>query len=173
MARKGFTYKPCPGFGSSSGRLVDKVCDVCARYLESERERTSAIAEIVGKTYKAYGTVEKPYSLPYVRGSRDRFQIAIHGLSEVVSIPYSGWEDVPHVWPRNNGDYVDWRTKRMFEPKVAATLGEIYAAVVGLAEEAYKDGHQDGRDLLNQLASGEITADKFNDVATRVNERGL
>lgn len=189
---RGSTVEPCHGCGREVVRIKDRVCSDCKAVLSHASamrlEPRSALGE-VAKQRAAVNMVpmllqERSYALPYVHHLptelRGRVQNAFHRLSmlasqhpdasvtrnDVVKVDGSAF-----VWPYGKHERAEWQLLRVIDADAARALREAYAAVVDGTQAAYAEGFQRGKALLAQLASGEITADKFNDTVLRETSR--
>lgn len=170
MRRNGFTNDPCHGCGEIGMRRKDQVCVKCAALLAPARKRESEIEERGQDAAEPFFLQEKAYALPYIgHCERDPVLQAFFDLSMLVSEPTSLWpESSKSVWPFSGRDRGDWAVPRLVRPLVAAALRALFSAVRTALDEAHAKGHQQGRDLLRRLASGEMTADDFNNQAMRI-----
>lgn len=164
---KGWISQPCMGCGKSVRRKAVEVCNDCGNKMAYAEAAIASEARHEQKV--AYRTKSRDYAIPYFRCS-DEIKKALHALSVAVSDPSPAeWFDrkgTPILWPAppRQTDY-DWFTTRMFEPRVATALTAVFVACRSSTEESYIEGHKRGRALLQALVSGEITADKFNEMS--------
>lgn len=169
--RRGFTNKPCPGCGAEGSRPTNGVCQVC----EARLRLAIALEKSEGQRQglQRFTTKKVSYALPYFLHQTDRLRDAIHALSHAVSQPAADdWnrENAPPLFD-DTSERRGFDVVRMFEPRHAAALIEIFEASREAVVGAYTKGHNRGRDLLRSLASGEVTADQFNDAAIRQESR--
>lgn len=172
MKRRGQSTLPCHGCGSTLPHWTGQVCDECAKALREHKaykEQEAADTDTVLMTGK-----QQDYALPHIRHESHDSSIRkpLHALMLKLSMPAS-W---PHPKPvgrvftpllNTSGHISEWDTTVRIRPDHAQLLDEILQAAIKLSEHAYAEGHRDGKSLLAQLASGEITADEFNDTALR------
>lgn len=186
-AGRGRTYDPCHCCGNSTLRPKDRICDECQRTFNFAKDREKELATLTDQAPLPYYVKERYYALPYLRRGGDPgrdVQEAFHDLSVLVS---SVTQDSPPLIPATKREPCasrdpkfalwefeasehrqhEWECVRAFSPPIAAAIRVAYSAVRAAVEYAYKDGHDDGRRLLMQLAAGEITADNFNEAAAR------
>lgn len=163
-------------------RRKTEVCNECratldiGRQLKEERRQSTHAAMIMR---------EVPHALPYLRKAPSsncgKVQAAFWRLSMLLSRPTDETADMNHgpserlgsspgylyLW-RDRHDGHSWAVTRVIDRATADALGDAYEAVKRMAEAAYADGHADGRNLLMQLASGDLTPDQFNERAARL-----
>lgn len=177
MGRRGQTSKPCEGCGDAShSREIGKVCLSCQRRLELA---AAYIEETKDSGFKPYRIPWAAHILPYIpRGSKgtfdrgsaaDRFRTIFYGLLRSVSRRWlgstAGYETGcfdHHMGERDRlrrtGDPHGGGTEVVaVDPAMMKLLRELYAAAMDVAEAAYEEGHEDGRNLLSGLASGEVS----------------
>lgn len=178
---RGATIKPCHGCGSTTPHRPDSVCDDCkARFRKlADLEAAQAAGTIDRQPYRC---TDYAHHLPYIHscagGSREdqnRLQEAFYALAQAMSTPSADHAySVPAervVWPYTRQDRGDGvRVTRMFVPGQPEALRAVYQAVRDAIPRARAAGHQEGRQLLAQLAAGRITMDALNDCATRAEE---
>lgn len=171
--RRGTSTKPCHGCGSTDMHWTNQVCDECAQALREHAEmvkRRDECPDTVVMMGKA-----QAHALPWIPKLDSEqckpIQAGFHALQEAMSeqcgyAPYS----IPRIFPtlRASSSSNDWNQTVRIRPDVAAALGSTYKAVADAVAAAHKKGHEEGRNLLAQLASGQITTDDFNNTAARV-----
>lgn len=167
----------------------DKLCGTCIDFVERAKAREAEIeqrTDVVAMFFK-----ERDYALPYlfnepkVNGERV-LQHLFWNLAQLVSEPttdspddgdqrdYYAPETVARreavtIWPFRQNDRVgEFRTVRAIRPEVAAAVKALFVAVRDALDGAHREGTEEGRSLIAQLASGAITSDKFNDIALRM-----
>lgn len=178
MRRAGISNKPCHGCGLAIPHATDSVCQFCrdklTGYDRIMRER-AAVPDTIIMVSKSVAR-----SLPYLprlgafndRGSRDDIQQGFLGIVGALSTPASLIDGAPSIFEFNGNPSVELPHEFRCGVRIRRDHGELigmtYSAVKTAIELAYIDGHRRGRNLLNQLASGEITSDQFNNTAARV-----
>lgn len=188
-ASRGYTYEPCHCCGGTlHQRPKDSICSDCKKLVaDAQAMRDAVDAQAASGEAMPFYTHERDYALPHIPnvGSNDGLKQAFHKLSELVSTPTTErppmvrdpgkfarptdkiTEDKWFLWASNNLRSHDWTCQRTFNPAVADAIRTLFLATRDATDKAYKEGHRDGRDLLMQLAAGEITMDKLNDTALR------
>lgn len=179
-AKKGFTFDPCHGCGQVpsdwQGRPKDKVCSNCANTLQLARKFTDEQAAIGDVVQVAIPT--QPHWFPYIPHSNIRrqqmgtqetiWQLALSCSSP--SIENTGVAGVPRLIPVPSNGRTDWSPHkqedvRLMPASIAAQFAMLYTVISRELTESYEDGKERGQSLLGQLASGEITASKFNEMS--------
>lgn len=178
-AKKGYTFDPCHGCGEVpdgyEGRKKDAVCSNCRQTLnlakkaaDDQKLRGDAIVVAIPT---------QSHWLPYLleRGSfdeRNAIQRAFWAVALASSAPHldGGLRQAKYLVTSRSGDHSPWSAYgpedfRLMPAGVATSLDVLYSAIRKGLETCYSEGKKDGSNLLGQLASGGITADKFNDMA--------
>jgi hypothetical protein len=73
----------------------------------------------------------------------------------------------PRKGDHSSGYFADPKDARVFRLDVAEKLQALYASIHDGLKAAYVAGEEHGASLLQQLASGDMTASKFNEIALR------
>lgn len=165
------TRKPCIGCGEVHPyRPADKLCHDCARDLQLGQRLRKKIK--AGKAdVKIYKVAEYGWShwYPYIHVGhsgeagdefRRAFDLVVTQSSDPAEI---GSIDTEILVPANNFTTSDQQYPVSMKPELAEGLRRLYLAVQSIADEAYKNGKADGCDLLNGLASGEMSVKEFNE----------
>jgi ribosomal protein L34E len=174
--RKGQSTQPCHGCGSTLPHWSNAVCDVCStaiRGYNSIMAERAAVGDMVEMLSK-----ERSYALPSVgyfcsSAVRDAIQKRVLQLTQWLSVPsesnaHQGTKQIFRFSGHGASSAEhEWRTVVRIRPEHAEALGELHEAIGTAIHEAHKAGHESGRNLLNSLASGEITSDQFNNTAIR------
>jgi hypothetical protein len=176
----GRTRKPCPGCGKANGlwREAGTVCNECRRILSAYRLRLKAAQapKKSGEVRLAVPTAAHwlPYLMhggePFGRDARAQFQKAFLDLTTAISTTpimdrYKvgmGWDAEELIEPKRSDAGIG-----TFPVGVVDPLRRLYAAANLLAQIAYRQGHEEGTNLLAQLASGERTVADFNETKAR------
>lgn len=174
--RRGQSTQPCHGCGSTLPHWSNAVCDVCAAAIKgyntimTERAAVGDMVEMVSK--------ERSYALPsigYTCSStvRDVIQKRVLQLAQWLSAPSQSFVsgEMKQIFRFSgsgaNSAQHEWRTVVRIRPEHAEAIGELHEAIGIAINEAHKNGHEAGRNLLLGLAGGHITSDQFNDKAVR------
>lgn len=188
-ARPGYTYDPCHCCGSTlHQRPKDRICSDCVKLVaDAQAIRQAQDSQAASGEAMPFYTHERDYALPYLAHvDRDLgLQAAFLKLSELLSTPtkdrppmvpdprvksphdYKITEDKWFLWGSNNIRSGDWVCQRTFSPAIAEAIRTLFLKTREAIEQAYKNGHKDGRNLLMQLAGGEITTNQLNETALR------
>lgn len=173
MTRKGVSKQPCHGCGSTDEHWTGQVCDECARSIKGYKELMAQRAADTS-TVLMKGK-EVAYALPHISNCGTEASRAVQSgflaLQNALSVPSTWHEGIAKERifdPRNTYRESDWDMQVRIKPEHAKALGGTYGAVCDAISGAYKAGHSAGRNLLNQLASGQITADEYNNKALRI-----
>lgn len=187
-APRGYYKDPCQGCGSTETRRKGTLCHVCAGKLEAfeqwQRELAARPREILPFVTKAVA-----YAIPYLRhdGERldaggTRLQVRFFDLAQAISEPRAidGQAAIPDdrpagdaaVFPESgnvSARYAgDWNEVRLFDATAARALRALFVDVRAALREAHSEGVRQGRNLISQLAAGEITVDQLNTAAARL-----
>lgn len=113
------------------------------------------------------------HSLPYIahageyRGERnfqEHFRRAVRNLVRAISGPLPGNAPyIPNSLFRRCGAENSESEAVMLKEDVAELLRTMYEAVQNMTEYAFAKGKADGTNLLMQLASGDVSLNKFNE----------
>lgn len=176
MARPGRSTQPCHGCGSSQMHRTGRVCDECAAAIRGYADimaQRAAVKDAVIMVSK-----ERSYALPHLRhaqrpqgGGDEPIAAGFLEIEQALSTPVEGYHSgAPKIFDfaaEKSSRQGDWDCYVRINPDHAHAIGRTYEAVRIALLHAYSDGFHSGRDLLNQLARGDITADEFNTVAAR------
>lgn len=177
MSRPGRSTQPCHGCGSTLPHLTGRVCDTCAQALVEHSQIMAQRAAM--KDAVVMASKEREYALPRLEHTPDLrdergsphypIQEGFLELTRALSTSCQYTSSAPLIFKPAPNEYApnNWRTYVRINPDHAKVLGDTYEAVRVALEHAYRKGHADGRNLLGQLASGQITEDEFNDCAIR------
>ena len=160
--------KPCPGCKEvSSRRAAADVCFGCAQLLKwaaEERERQLHQSGLV-----RFGL---PMYLSYLPGTGDagrdlerRFMalaVATSALTPEGAPFREAGDQFKEI--RRLSSYASSDEDRMARPEVVTALVETWRAIVDAVRAANADGHHDGSRLLVGLATGEVSAQNFNEL---------
>lgn len=160
------TRKPCPACKEVDPRRpAGDVCYSCKRLLAASR----MIEEQQAKKFELqYQVPNVSRYFPYVPhtslGIRDSFRKAffdvVTSLSVIPAVP-DGPGEV--LIPGTDGGY-DNRTSTVYiDSADKDTMRNLYAAVIGIAREAYAKGKGDGQDFIRGMCAGEVTVNQFNE----------
>lgn len=168
---------PCPGCKATGKyRFKDEVCNDCkALFAEVEAYRAELKRLLTDPAIIAVDTPEpnRPHDLPYIHmcGSDNcdelhRAMLAlVHGAG--VSIGFrapSEWGEsyyqrigvevdaVKVVSGQKGGDHA-----LLLQRSVHEAFKRLYSAIESAVTHAYREGHEEGRDLLMSLHAGDIT----------------
>lgn len=183
-APRGRTFDPCHGCGQVpsawNGRAKDQVCNVCATNLALAKK----VAEDQTRADLRVVTVPTaPHWLPYLHRSRSRpdradVQAELWKLAILCSVPAMSIPAVKaqRLVPLLDGDRTDWSASRIEDYRsipaaVADQFAVLYNALRHELVDCYNEGKREGQNLLGQLASGDITANEFNDLTLRERRR--
>lgn len=173
---KGQSTQPCHGCGSTLPHWSNAVCDECAAAIKgyhaimAERAAVGDMVEMLSK--------ERSYALPSIgyfcsTDVREMIQRRVLQLTQWLSVPSQSWanKDMKQIF-RFSGSGAsssehEWSTVVRIRPEHAEAIGELHEAIGIAINEAHKNGHEAGRNLLLGLAGGHITSDQFNDKAVR------
>jgi hypothetical protein len=170
---RGTTWDPCHACGDEGNRPKNSVCGKCRsifeRALRREAEVAAAGEDVIVRS------CERAYAMPYLRHETARgdpsgenpIRKPMLRLSEVISEPAIHATDAQDLW--GDGRY-DWVTYRRMPRAAFEAMRDAYDAIGKALTAAHREGHREGRDLLLQLAAGEITNDEFNDRAARLDK---
>lgn len=174
------TTKPCPGCGTVvPWRTANKVCPSCAALLDAARKRNDKIEEMAKNPELV--SVLLPWAIhayPYIQhanavpgGKTDHeFYSAVDTLLRCSGVLPPGddkwkWGESRPVFPYlksfGNGPGHDATLLRLEKPVYELWL-KVWSAVVEMVDNAYRNGHADGSNLLARLASNEITITELN-----------
>lgn len=177
------TTKPCPGCGQVDRyRAADKVCKTCRTKLDSitaieaEAEQLRAkVAATLSADTKPRGVYvpEKGYGIVYNNRLGDSPEYAamattFAAMLQALTAPLDrGRMD---AWHRNGtvparSEYSRSEVKSCIEATDdgAQATQEYWRTNSAFAQACYGAGVEDGRDLLGQLAAGEMTVTQVND----------
>ena len=169
------TRKPCPGcgrvptLGRLSWRNANSVCDRCRRILdEADRTRDESDAKAQGEVL-VY--VDEPY-IPHGDG-RPKYGVGRRFTEVVMSVG----KDVPRLGYESHRPLFRSadRSTRCGSARIpinfAAAIKRLWRDTEKALGAAYAQGHEDGQNLLAQLATGELTVQDFNERAQRARSR--
>lgn len=172
-AKKGFTFDPCHGCGQVptqyGGRKKDAVCSECSQTLSlakraahDQKQRGDAVVVAIPTQshwlpylYEKEGDrgIQKAFWELAIASSAPRMDCSFSGASKRLIPPGRSDSWSPHA-PE---DY------RLMPSGVADSLHALFDAIGKGLDGNYNAGKRDGSNLLNQLASGGITTEKFNE----------
>lgn len=178
------TTKPCPGCGTiDSCRSADSVCDSCTRKLAFYDELMARQAEqvedkrncvVVAVPWADHGYPSIPHSTSSFGDDKPTAKENLQNRVRTLALELS--EAAPGT--RSQESYAlatcgklefNWRDPlRLMLPGVAECLRTIYDSAHAIAEEAYAEGHRDGRSLLMQLRDGKLTPDEVEERISKV-----
>lgn len=178
------TKKPCPGCGEVNRyRPAAEVCHTCQEHIKLGKQ---AIAE-AKKTGPGNVWVRGYHGTPYVhrgsigwRGDPDCRDIgkALGKVFKSIAVPSQGRdtavdEDVftldvkiaarMRIDQGNNWHQPDFQVPAEF----LDAIRELYVDLCHVTAHAYEEGKQDGRNILDGLASGEISVRELNEETAR------
>lgn len=175
------TSKPCPICKEDDNgkpfRDENKVCELCwQEWKENKQFRAEVLARQQG--LKVYGLNAYPSfsSGMYPDGAEvgDKIEKAFVSLCKVVGEPCPteniyGRHDTTGTVPVPShpgmGSISVFRYRHMTSSQAEA-LQTVYDLINAWGQLSYETGQQDGRNLLKQLARGELTTDEFAKEAT-------
>lgn len=185
MARRGWTEKPCENCGTTDGRATGELCVACKKLVEeavAARERQSKKRGLVARRHSK-NTHWNPY---YFIGSQSDHDI-VDGLRRVMTRvvmaaaeePALGkdWSyDTPFLFQsgleESRYGYREYGEMSapilMFDKELALALDALDKMVVDAIIEARRCGYNEGTQLLNRLASGEIGDTEFKEQQQRL-----
>lgn len=179
-ASKGYTFDACHGCGQVPsdwpGRPKMGVCSNCEQTLKLARSM-AAEQLAAGNEVKSVGIPTQSHWLPRLPeassfGRRERpsirhefWKLAL--LCSSQSIESDGSPEML-VKPEVN-ERMDWSARRpedirLMPAGMAAQFDTLFDAIRQGLEAAHAEGKERGQSLLGQLASGEITANAFNEM---------
>lgn len=182
-ARKGYTFDACHGCGvvpsDCQGRPTKGVCSNCQQTLDLARrlakEQTAAGAEL-----QAVGIPTQPHWLPYLAQAsnfncekRPDILDEYWKLALLCSSPAIELTAKPQLLakPKLNerAGWSPYRPEdvRLMPAGVAVQFSVLFDAIRQGLDAARDEGKERGQSLLSQLASGEITANSFNEMTLR------
>lgn len=190
-ASPGYTYEPCHGCGKDEYRRKATLCRACTETIEKAEQRQRELAAMGDDAPAPHLMKERAYALPSLwHCEREPVEQAFFDLGQLLSEPTTGhppyekpdqdhqypWVDESkwNVWPFPQNSYrsSDWVCVRAIRPSHAQAIRTLFAAVRQALDEAHTQGFKEGKNLLAQLASGQITMDKFNEISIREEGRG-
>lgn len=167
--------KPCPNCGNyDPWRKSTEICRECKSLIRDgncfRQELKKRINLVPSFLYEAYYLNDTYY---HCGGSKEinEARKAIYDLALSISM-----DD-----PNNKGDYrkdpfmLGGNSSHTGSPANSVLVDKtaldaiirLNNAIKKLTKSAYSKGHREGRDLLKQLASGDITINDMNEIATR------
>ncbi|MES2877522.1 MAG: hypothetical protein V4713_03800 [Pseudomonadota bacterium] len=182
-AKKGYTFDACHGCGQVpsdwQGRPAKGVCSNCQQTLDLAR-RLAKEQTAAGAAMLAVGIPTQPHWLPYLTQAsnfggekRPNIQNEFWKLALLCSSPAIERAANPQVLakPKKN-ERMDWSPHRpedvrLMPAGIAAQFDTLFDAIRQGLDAAREEGKERGQSLLGQLASGDITANKFNEMTLR------
>lgn len=167
----GYTSKPCPGCGEvSRRRAAAKVCPDCQQLMK-DGEIYRSILKAESQFDLVYvPEAHRPHDYPYLYRAGDKgteFCRAFSALVHLLGKPHKtgSRHDLPDLVPHPpmSDNHLSYGVVMALPKGSAPLLGKIYETVRLMLLDAYKEGKDEGTDLLNQLAKGELSADEFNE----------
>lgn len=172
MSRKGISEQPCHGCGKAIPHRTGSVCQYCADAIQgynlimAERKATPDTVVMYSK--------QVAHALPYIDvdvEQRAAIQTGFMKIVGMVSTPAGYDSKAPSIFDyskqNSSVNLYDWNDYVRIRADHAKLIGDTYSAIDAAVRYAYANGHRRGRDLLSQLASGQITSDQYNTTATR------
>lgn len=179
-ARKGYTFDPCHGCGIAptdwQGRPTKGVCSNCQQSLDLAR-RLAKEQTAEGVELKAVGIPTQPHWLPYLP------QASNYGATKRPDIREEFWKlallcssqaveycATPEILAKaRKGERTNWTPHRPEDVRLmpagtAMQFDVLFNAISQGLSAANAEGKESGQNLLGQLASGEITANRFNEM---------
>lgn len=172
-APRGWTYDPCPGCRQTEdARKRDSVCSTCAGILSNARiaaDERAERAKAGGDAPALYRIPSRYHWLPYLseKGVTERpiqqaFHAALLAASEHSDEERYNVREPLLIRPGPSDDRHSADTRRLFARKsLAVALSNLFDAVREGLAAAYKDGVDDGSNLLRRLRDGSMSPDDF------------
>ena len=189
------TKNPCPGCGAvKRNRKADAVCDDCAAAIEGWNKHVESLRAQAAVGECAFVRIsEMPYAWPsfYFGGGprchlsgfdemRDKLTEVLHDLSHRLCEPVPGqyMSDTPqliekpgHDFPMSDGQH-GWFSIVARVAKVdLKLLRDLWYTTAQFAHLCFLAGREDGRNLLLDLASGEMSSQDFAQADVKIAEQ--
>lgn len=179
-AKKGYTFDACHGCGQVpsdwQGRPTKGVCSNCQQTLDLAR-RLAKEQTAAGTEMQSIGIPTQPHWLPYLAQAsnfnsekRPDIREEYWKLAMLCSSPAIERTANPQVLAKpKKHERTDWspyrpEDVRLIPAGIAAQFDVLFDAIRQGLDAAREEGKDRGQSLLGQLASGDITANQFNDM---------
>lgn len=179
---------PCPGCAEpNKTRYRDSVCSDCKMLLAEAKTLRKDLEERAARDM-AVVKVPWPYLLPYIANcKREPIQASIIDLVEAIgsrasTTHESGNRGYTYTHETTNADIPDSEPLiegqdggssfplYLIPRKAKEALEALYSGIQAATVDAFRSGHQEGRDLLMSMHSGDITLDEMERRAGIVDE---
>jgi hypothetical protein len=165
------TTKPCPSCREvDRWRKSDEICGSCKKLIEDGKTFRQFVKESDATEVVNVPDPGRSHDYPYIYrgGERGReFASAFHKLVWLLAKPVQPDQQAKHLITaplgRDGGHY--YGQCAAIQKGARELLDAVYQSAMLMVLDAYKEGKDDGISLLNQLASGEMSVDKFNERA--------
>lgn len=170
------TRKPCPGCGERVwDREKDKVCSGCQKILDEYGDMVNRVRKPARGLAKV-ALPWAPHALPYIPNASDYFAKIEHGRD----FQRAFFELAGLLAKDSTGEHVDkaeWlvpvreasQDKVITMPhEVVAELRKLYDATIGISEQAYREGHRDGRNIVTGLCTGSLSVKDLEEDVLRI-----
>ena len=172
-----FCKHPCPGCGKTDYYgLKGTLCMDCKETLKiGKNVQTARKLKVDAKTgsflipwayyafpHFSHGSGHKKYKLGEFEGhAKDVYEYALYQLIGLLS-EQSHQHEGPALIKYESPGHDDKHVPVIMRKDLAALISEIYSAVVRMTENAYREGREDGENLIGRLASGDLTIRELN-----------
>ena len=165
----GYTRDPWPCCGKaveSQRPKADGLCAECAALIADGRRLRDVMAEGDAVEYVWWS---RDYAGPFMPGPQHRevvvaFDAVVRVVADVRPDVRPEWPGTPLVEPgRAVHEYSDFRCAARCTPAVRAALAALHKQIASAITAAEAQGRRRGSSILQALASGEVTVDKFNE----------
>lgn len=164
---------------SRYGRPKGKLCDDCAALI---KEGKLSRASLKGTTLTPHRFWEVDYAYPYIHTqARDHgrsIATAMYRLASALTTPAPAdtpsWKKAPDYAKRKSGDPWpsivdakkddnDWSMIVMFDPALRTLVNDLDATIRVALKAEYEEGKDDGRSVIRQLATGDMSLNDFDE----------
>jgi hypothetical protein len=173
------TRKPCPGCGKDARRSTGSVCDECVnlirlgRAVQEERRRKEDGPHLYRLTREWPGFYRAPATL--MRAFEELARASLRPCRIPVK-PYdeSVWE-LPASDPKHGVNYFSTYDERAEvwagTTRLGMAIERLDREVRGALSEAYRQGEEDGQNLLRQIAGGAVSVAELTEKSIEAGRR--
>lgn len=160
---RGMTQKPCPGCEQEGWRPTNGVCSICRTLLQLGRE-AQAISER-DTTRKVYRVPWRAHAFPYYGGTpelralRERVAAMLYAVGKKADIS----QIADHLFSHQRRPISDDTELYVLPVAFAEAVVALDLAIDAAIRKTYQEGKAEGRNLLKQLANGDLAPSTVND----------
>lgn len=167
------TNKPCPCCGETENkRRVDSVCYECKRLMNDgkkyrqELEKLDKQSDVVKVVIPASWCKPTYYTHHKVESVGEKIGDLLKEIASILirnpdTMHYPSDEELV-LFRKNKCDYFDHNVHGFMDKRVAEKLHALHFKIIAVIEQVENQSVEYGRDLLKQLAQGEISINEFN-----------